>query len=498
MDLSVMNSNIPSYQGLLDSYFEMPIETEILVPDYIAEVFKIIKCTVGHTVFQKSLISGKILIEGYHKISVYYQSEGSTTICQLEQKLPFSKSFDTRANVTGRYRITVSGGCEYLNCRAINQRRLDIRGSYGMTASIRSFDEVECIAEVLTESVEQKNVDLDYIRYITTVEKQFSSEVEIEFFEQPEQILYNFSGSRISSAEIVGEKIILKGEIKSEIAYLSHQGNFVKECKTLPINQVADLDTPVEDCIICPAVTVSSCSILTADDGGYTLSLSCSASAALYSGCHQSVVVDAFSVDSGYEAQYHPIEMLTEPQQLNTDLLLNIPAPLGDDLVAVADCFATLGAIRVDKDDSSSFIKGEITIHLICENNLGELYCFDNAGEYKIPCNLPVDESLYLDITPTVMSTNCTFNCNEASVEVALAVSGIICKKMSVNLLKSIELTDCPVEQMDAAICIYFAESGEEIFDIAKRYGASLSGIMTHNNLTEEVLKTSKRLIVPV
>ncbi len=498
MELSVKGSNIPAYQGLLDSYFEMPIETEMLVPDYIAEVFKIIKCTVGHTVFQKSLISGKILIEGYHKVAVYYQTEGSNTICQLEQKLPFSKSFDYRGDVAGKHRITVIGNCEYLNCRAINQRRIDVRGSYSMTASVRSFVEAECVSFIDEQSIQQKLIDLSYVRYLSTLEKQFTTETEIEFFETPESVLYNFSGGRITSSEIVGEKLILKGEARSEIAYLSDRGTFIKESKVLPINQVVDIDVPTQDCIVCPSVTVTNCSILSAETGGHILSLTCCVSAAIYMECEQQVVGDAFAINSSYEADYRPVEILTDKEQVNTDLLLNIPAPVNDDLVAIADCFATLGAVKINHGEAENSVMGEITIHLICENNLGELYCFDNTGEYKIPCNLSVDDNLYLDIVPSVMGTACNLSGSEASVEVSLALGGIICKKTTFEALHEIRLTEETTEPIDAALCIYFAETGEEIFDIAKRYGASPTQIMSHNGLTDEVLKTKQRLIVPV
>ncbi len=498
MDAIIQSKNIPVYRGLTDSYFELPIETEILVPDYVAEVFRIIKCTVGHTVFQKSMISGKILIEGYHKVSVFYQAENSSAICQIEQKLPFSKSLDYRGECIGEHRITVNGQCEYLNCRAINQRRIDVRGSYGMTASLRSFDEMPAVGAIDSETIYQKFNELSYISYNSTVEKQFTLEHDVEFYEAPRSVLYNYSGASVSSVEQVGDRIIVKGEVKTSISYISNQETFIKEVKTIPVNQVLEVDVEEGELIICPTITINSCSVMESENEGYVVSLNCVISAAIYLEQNQTVVKDAFSAESNYCTTYSNVELLSDRERVATDMTLSIPVPIIEDIVSVVDSFTTIGAIKVQHSEIGSQLMGELTVHLICENELGELCCLDNAGEYKISTTGSINESSFIDLAASVTNTVCNLSGKEVSVEVSVSVYGIICRKSSFSILQSIELTDTVSEEANAALCIYFADAGEAVFDIAKRYGASPEGIMSHNSLTEEILKSKQRLIVPV
>ncbi len=498
MEATLHSKSIPAYQGLTDSYFELPIETEILVPDYVAEVFRIIKCTVGHTVFQKSLISGKILIEGYHRVSVFYQAENSTAVCRLEQKLPFSKSFEYKGEGGGEYRITVNGQCEYLNCRAINQRRIDVRGSYGMTVTIRSFTQLDAIDSIEPDTIHQKQEELRYTRYLTTVEKQFTQEQEVEFYETPRSILYSFSGASISSAEQVGDRLILKGEIKSAISYMSTEGTFIKESKAVPLNQVLEIESTDKELIICPSVIVTGCNVLETDSGGYALSLSCGITAALYLDESSTVVSDAFSANTGYTTSYDTIETLSDREKISTDMTISVPIPLDDEISSVVDSFATIGAIKVQSTETGARLLGELVVHLICENELGELYCMDNVGEYKISTVGTPDETSYIDLSASVTNTMCNLAGRDAAVEVSLSVSGIVCKKNSFNILQNIELIEGTSAEESAALCIYFADAGEAVFDIAKRYGASPEGIMAHNNLADETLRAKQRLIVPV
>ncbi len=498
MEANVQGRYIPAYKGLTDSYFELPIETEILVPDYIAEVFRIIKCTVGHTIFQKSLISGKVLIEGYHKVSVYYQAENNTAVCKLEQKLPFSKSLEYRGDTAGEHRITVTGQSEYLNCRAINQRRIDVRGSYGMTASVRAFTQTEVINQIESPSIYQKVDELKYTSYLATLDKQFTLEQEVDFYEAPSSILYSFAGCTVSSYEQVGDRLILKGEVKAAISYISTEGTFIKELKTVPVQQVVELQEEQENIIACPSIAVTGCNVLETDGDGFALSLSCGITVSLYTDQTQPVVTDAFSADTGYVNGYEKVDMLTEREYINNEMTLSIPATLSSDVVSVVDSFATLGSIKITPSDTGYSLLGDITAHLICENDLGELFCLDNAGSYKINVSAKLTEDSYIDITPSIVSTTCGLSSGEATVEITLCTNGIVCKKCSYNTLKDIELTEQGKVTEDAAICIYFADAGEAVFDIAKRYGASPRGIMTHNNLSDETLKTRQRLIVPV
>ncbi len=498
MEANVQSRYIPVYKGLTDSYFELPIETEILVPDYIAEVFRIIKCTVGHTIFQKSLVSGKILIEGYHKVSVYYQAENNTAVCKLEQKLPFSKSVEYRGDIDAEHRITVTGQCEYLNCRAINQRRIDVRGSYGMTATVKAFAQAEVITDIESTSIYQKYDELKYTNYLTTVEKQFTIEQDVEFYETPSSILYSFAGCGISSYEQVGDRIILKGEMKAAISYISTDGTFIKESKNISFQQVVEIQEEQDGVIACPSAVVTGCNVLESDGDGYILSLSCSMSVSLYNEQSQPVVTDAFSADTGYITGYDRLDILTGREYINNEMTLTIPATLSGDIVSVVDSFATIGSIKIQPGETGYNLLGELTAHLICENDLGELFCLDNSGDYRINVSGKISEDSYIDITPSIITTSCNFSAGEATVEISLCINGIICSRSGYNALKEIEITEQEKTGEDAAICIYFADAGEAVFDIAKRYGASPQGIMTHNNLTDETLKTKQRLIVPV
>ena len=49
--------------GRWETRQELPVETEILIPDYLPAVFKIVKCFVSCVVLQKQFSAGRLTVE---------------------------------------------------------------------------------------------------------------------------------------------------------------------------------------------------------------------------------------------------------------------------------------------------------------------------------------------------------------------------------------------------------------------------------------------------
>ena len=94
MELKIFRDALPAAGTNCTLKAELPLETEILISDYLPPVFKLVKCFVRPVVLQKRLQPGKLQLEGYLRCVVYYQGEDGAGLCQTEQKLPFTKLLD--------------------------------------------------------------------------------------------------------------------------------------------------------------------------------------------------------------------------------------------------------------------------------------------------------------------------------------------------------------------------------------------------------------------
>ena len=76
--------------GRWETRQELPVETEILIPDYLPAVFKIVKCLLEPVIMQNSVVDRRWQCSGYLRCTVYYQSdEAGTRLYRTEQKYAF-------------------------------------------------------------------------------------------------------------------------------------------------------------------------------------------------------------------------------------------------------------------------------------------------------------------------------------------------------------------------------------------------------------------------
>ena len=91
MELKIFRDTLPQAGTSCTVKAELPLETEILISDYLPPVFKLVKCFAKPVVLQKQLQPGRLTLEGYLRCTVFYQGEDGAGLCQTEQKLPFTK-----------------------------------------------------------------------------------------------------------------------------------------------------------------------------------------------------------------------------------------------------------------------------------------------------------------------------------------------------------------------------------------------------------------------
>ena len=156
MELKVFRDVLPAAGADCTAKAELPLETELLISDYLPPVQRIVKCFAQPVVLQKQLAPGRLTLEGYLRCTVYYQGEEGAGLCQTEQKLPFTKTLELPSFGATAWTACVEGQTEYLNCRAVNSRRIEVRGAYGLVVSVHAQLSTEVITALSEGGIEQK------------------------------------------------------------------------------------------------------------------------------------------------------------------------------------------------------------------------------------------------------------------------------------------------------------------------------------------------------
>ena len=153
MELELRRQTVPSCETILEETAEQPVECDALLPDYCPDIRRILKCTLTPVPMSKSITAGRLEAEGLAALHVLYISAGGEP-ARCEYKVPFTRTLELHGEAEEPI-LTVEMRPGPVTCRAVNQRRLEIRGSVVISASA-----VSCRRQQILESSGDKTIQL--------------------------------------------------------------------------------------------------------------------------------------------------------------------------------------------------------------------------------------------------------------------------------------------------------------------------------------------------
>ncbi len=481
---------------------EIPIETEILLSDYLPQVFKIVKCQTKMVVLQKKLQPGRLMLEGYLRCVVYYQGEGAAGLCQTEQKLPFTKTLEIPVESCAEWSATVGGEVEYLNCRAVHPRRVEIRGAWEIGAAVFPQLHQEVICAVADAGTAQKQTAVKGVRTVASVDKLLTADGEFAF-EQAAAAVLDISGTaQLREQKLLQGKMVVKGEIQAQLTCRgAEDGSLFSQRVTIPFVQTLEVEGLAEDCQCFCVVEPTGFTLQAMGQAGDRSSLT--ASALLHLRAFRSYAVDV--VQECFSTRYH-LDVTTEP--LTTEVLIGpmderqtVSAEIGlpDADAKILSCLASPAAPEIITENGNVSLRVRTQLSILYQNSLDELECRDDTAELLLPLNqLPDTGAIHPELWVSVDSMNCITGSGQAEVSASLHIEGVLlrCEQQPV-LLEAALGEPLEREEPDIVLRACCTQQGQQVFDVARRFHVLPNKIMQANGLTEETIPAGTCLLIP-
>lgn len=500
MEAKIFRDTIENASKLCDTKTEVSVETEILIPDYLPQIFKIVKCFVQPVILQKQAAGNRLSLEGYLRCVVFYQAEQAQKLCTAEQKVPFNKTLELPEYHASWVSVTAGGETEYLNCRAVNQRRIDIRGACMLT--VRAFAQEECMAvTALSDAgMEQKSAVIDGIQQVAACDKLITCEDTLHFQQTPESVLQIDGDAVVQEVKLIRGKAVVKGQISTKILYSISSGELQRQEKTVDFNQILDLDGVEEGCEWAGWAEVTGCALMAGNgENGELLSVNAMLHLQVWRSAQRSIVSDAFSTKYQTELESSTLHTTTVLEKLKETVEVSCSGQLPDEGAQILTCTATICPPELVPTETGSILRGRAVAHIICLNSLGELDCYDRSCEYQLDKNWEVSpEQLDLAAIASLCDVTAAKQGDEATAKLVIRLSGLIVQRVPTTVVSGIECKEEWQEENGVALRIYYASAGEDVFDIARRYHASPVRILQTAGLEELILQQPAKLLIPV
>ncbi len=511
MDLKINREILSVNEKIYDGVQEQSVELDYILPDYFPDIFKLIKCSITPSVLSSAVNGDTVTYELLADIKILYCSENNSGIQCISQKQTYTKTVQMGEGVN-KPSVFLKPKTDHINCRVVNQRRIDMRGAVSVKVKITGEKNQEVICDIFGMNAQMKKIPVEYAAKKIRENKviSVSEDVEMNMSNKPVlSIIRTGTVMSVPDKKIIAGKLVVKGEVKADILYTCENG-MEKMQFAVPYSQIIDMEGLDESYQCRVNTSVISCDIIpAADSDGEMKILKCELKINIECNAEKSIpvqlVADAYS--TSYPCEYTSSRLMVEqsPLEINDVLQEKISVENeGGSVSAVYDVWCSIKNVnvRIIPDEKSISISGMLCCNVMFkgDNNMPSVMEKEEAFERKLEY-AQITANSTADIEPEVMDCSYTLTSSSGiSVKAEIRISGNLYTSSGIEAITDINFNDTTkiVRDGDYALKLYYGVQNEDIWDIAKKYYTSVKAIMEENSLESERLTDNGMLLIPI
>ena len=489
---------------VLDTSVEQSVEKDFVLPDYCADIFRILKCIIEPTVVSQTINGGKLSFEMCVTARVLYCSESGGNVNCIVQKMNYTKSVDLADNCLDPS-VCITPRCDYVNCRVISPRRLDIRGA--VTARVRVSCEEKrslitgasgCCIQLRKQLMTYPSTRLTANKRVTVIE-----ELGLAADKPPvDQVIRTQCSIDPGEQKIIAGKLVTKGDASISMLYscVNVAGEETLETMkfSIPFSQIIDIEGIDESFEANVKITPAGCEIIPSADKHSSLECELVMLVSCEALKYQTgeVVTDAYSTGFECDIKTAPGSFGSTPVNIRQDKVVTAAVNYPDDeIVQVYDSWAAADNAGASFDDESGSwsVSANVRFSVLAKSK-GDIPIFlETEAPFEQAIELPEELARHRELTiePVVSVNSCEFRMtdgNNIEVTASLAVDTTAYSDSAKQIVTDITVdTDKPKQQeKDCAVKLCYCSEQDDIWDIAKRYSTSVDAIMEENELSGE------------
>lgn len=488
---------------------EVPFDIDFTMPDYCPDIMKILKCKATPRISSKSINGNNVTIDGNITVNVMY-CDASGCVYNYEQMSPFSKTFEADCDIVSGFACAKVNN-EYVNCRAVSERRIDIHGALCLEVSVIVRKNHEVIAEVEPEEIQINRKVVNALNSLGLAEKGLLIEEELEIgggAEPIECILQYDAVSIVNEVKVMKNKVAVKGELSICVMYCSKSHSRYHTYKTtLPFSQFLDLENVNEDCRVEATSELSFLEIRPKKGANECREILLNAkllvSARAFCEAEVPVISDAFSTKHELTLTKNEVALENLVDTVNTEYMFKecfdfLENSLNDIVnywvdTTVNNCKYANGKITTN---------ATITLSLLVNDSNNDVSYFEKSADFVVECaydaksikdifchtQLSLISSSYTILTGSRLEFRCEY-------KVTVQIKQKCKEPLLVELILENKTKSKP---NDCAVVLYYPDEDENLWEIAKRYNSDLSELKRINQIEDLKVCSNKPLFIPV
>lgn len=491
---------------------ELGVDGDIIVPDVLPDILKVIQVDGNSYLSSCEITEGRLSCTGKLELKILYIPDAQEEkIKSVVTSLDFSHVM-SNGNLTEGVISDVSADVSKVDFQLINSRKLKIRSVVSLGYCFSNAETIEIPSEAEDEnSFELKKKSIHACSFVTFKDTQFLVRESLEL-PSGQASIHELLKLDVSVCDtefkVISGRVVVKG-ICGVCALYTDSGCNVRYADfEIPFTEIIDLEDANEETICEADFSICDVSYHTeADSDGDCRIIFTEILVGAKINAYEDTELDYI------EDCYCPGHNMTSEKEMKTV----------ESIIAKGMSTVTLREI-IGAQKSAPALSGIYNIIAkpviesakadngkVCVEGKVQCYCLyicagDEAPVYSIQKEISFCENIDAEgcaagcdcrVRAEIVHKNGALNsAGETELKLNLSLDVLVTKQVSVPVFTSLEVSEIEAEDRKG-IVIYFVRSGDNLWDVAKRYKVFASDIAELNGLESEELSDGMRLLIP-
>lgn len=506
MEIALKHENYKFLKTLTGNTVEECVETELVLPEYMPEILRIIKSVAEIKINSCRLVGERVTVDGVCELRMIYTGEDGC-IYSFSQAKPFTRhceSSEFSEGIDVNCKVCVS----YVNCRATGTKRAEIKAGLVIKVMVFCEKSEDVISLGEKNMIEQKNVPVKAMSLGCKKTRSFSMSDTISLNTPSAFIVSSNAVALCTEIRKINNKIMIKGDAIINICYVNSKDKSCTEHikHKIPINQIIEFEGMEERFTGDVNLYVTALDVIPKGESSGTatafeISLGVDACVTMWEEKEFLVISDAYAVGKNLELKKSTYSFCTPLDEIRDRFIFeNDFSVTGEGVVSVVDALAEITSSNIKNENGELVIFGSISLSLIIKDKSGSLSSVSKMLDYSYKKNVDYEHKTII-CSPDLMLTS--LDCvvkgdNNIGVRFDIQVCARVFGNEITEAVSHISESEIPVKGRRHAITVYFPdEENESLWSIARRYNTTVKAIALENELEGDTTGNLKMIFIP-
>lgn len=487
MKINFENKSIESYREIFRQTKRVQESTDSVVPDVNDDIGKIASVQTAVYLKSKDITGRGVLISGEAVAAILYITEGERGVSYLRLTKNFTMEFES-ADIDSDAIAQVKLAVVNSEARVLNPRKVSLTFEISGELSCyrrETFISETSIPENTAPGLHARYRECDMVYTNAVAEKTFTLSEQFVFpggKPAASQIVLPRLSFMINDSQLIGSKLIIKGNMELTTAYLSEEVNYpVKVEFSTPFSQIMDLgEMEADSCDAMIELNSVYYDVVNTINGEKALDVEVHALLQIVSRKNGKIsyISDVYSNVMPSVCSGSSVSLVSSASLQNMKLICDERLNVADDCSDVLSVFASLAQVNMQPDK----IMAVVSLDIIYRTQGGALSSVKRLLSLTGDCGKAPERIM------NIMLSDVYLRPDGASIDshIVVELTYLHVQSRELACVNGVELDeDAPFDLSDyPAVTLVRAEK-EELWELAKAYRSSVESIRAVNDLTE-------------